>query len=181
MQCQNILKDPTLVFNIYELYNKKLSRKAGLFPPPHCDSPMAELSPQHPEPHWALSMDTSLSSISTLVASCWIVAVAAQPHAALGMLMRWVNVTWKSRGDFLKCVCFVYDVQTDRAVQILCPHFITSRLLIYLFCCSTIVNCFTIIKRNYNSMNEQDVKWKQSSSIPMTNHHIIHLGVTVLL
>lgn len=59
--------------------------------------PMAELSPQHPDPHWALSRETSLSSISTLVASCWIVVVAGQPHAAFGMLMRWVNVTWTRR------------------------------------------------------------------------------------
>lgn len=56
-------------------------------------SPMAEPSLQHPDPHWALSRETSLSSISTLVTSCCMVAVAGQPHAAFGMLMRCVNVT----------------------------------------------------------------------------------------
>lgn len=56
-------------------------------------SPIAELSPQHPDPHWALSMETSRSNISTLVANCWIAIVAGQPHAAFGMLMRCVNVT----------------------------------------------------------------------------------------
>lgn len=59
------------------------------------NSPTAELSPQHPDPHWALSRETSLSSISTLVASCWIEVVVGQPHAAFGMLIRWVNVTWR--------------------------------------------------------------------------------------
>ena len=56
-------------------------------------SPTAEPSLQQPEPHWALSRETSLSSISTLVTSCCMVAVAGQPQAAFGMLMRCVNVT----------------------------------------------------------------------------------------
>lgn len=71
-------------------------------------SPMAEFSPQQPDPHWDLSRETSLSSISTLVASCWIVIVAGQPHATFGMLMRWVNVTWTRRTvlDLQKSLAF---------------------------------------------------------------------------
>lgn len=64
-------------------------------------SPMAELSPQHPDPHWARRSETSRSSISTLLASCWIVAVVEQPHAAFGMLMRCVNVIWTTTTGWL--------------------------------------------------------------------------------
>lgn len=60
------------------------------------DSPRTKLSPQQAPLHCALSSETSLSSISMRLASCWSMAEAGHEHVALGMLMRWVKVTWLS-------------------------------------------------------------------------------------
>lgn len=70
------------------------------------NSPMTELSPQQLELQCVRSSDTSLSSISIRLASCCKAVVVGQPQACLGILMRWVKVTWLSEST----VSSVYSV-----------------------------------------------------------------------